>query len=409
MKNNKKYIIVSAVLASVILIFAVLLILYDRGYFDISFLKRPERADVTETETETGTETEEDTKDPDGTGAETDTEEEETADPSVFEDIRGMIPDAKDKKVSASESTYDKNTMTLYRLDKLELPDKAYYGDYMSRKRYIVTRDTVLRKITESTSMEIRRSVDVYMGMLVVSNGSDLSFYNGSGDLIYTYSGEEELIFAYERDKEDRALFILGDDYYYIDPGVMTLIRSEFVKADSRGFYYNYPTYFAKDAVKAKFWRYDDVAQRDENGIGSIYFDGGYVMVRNIKHEQDDEDRRVVEDMEIIVDEDGKEFSLPEGCVAKAYSDQRILVYNNGKYGFYAVKDAWIADTKYTYATPYYEGLAVVGSTMQKGVIDMEGNFVIPMSYSHISVCSGGIIVCWSEQTGYDVYIKTEK
>ena len=69
---------------------------------------------------------------------------------------------------------------------------------------------------------------------------------------------------------------------------------------------------------------------------------------------------------------------------------------------------AWITDVIYTYASPYNEGLAVVGDTNgRKAVIDMDGNFVIPFSYTEISVCSGGAFVCYSEKTGYDVYLKT--
>ena len=410
MKNVKKYIIVSAALAVVITVFAVLMIMYDKGIFDISFIKRTEPA---ASDTETGTEPEDGTKDTDaesGTdGTETETEPEETVSPTVFDELHEAIPATNGKVYIATEKTYDKDTMSLYRLDTLTLPRVNVTGDYMTRTRYTVTRNEVLRTITERQSSEMRRAADVYMGMLVISDGKSLSFYNGSGIIMYKYTGEEELVFAYERDKEDRPLFILGEEYYYIDPNAKTLVKSDFDKKDSRGLYYNYTSDFAKDAKAAKFWNHEPVAQRDEGAIGALYFDNGYVMVRDIKYERDDEeDGKVVEDMEIIVNEDGKEFPLPEGYSAKAYSDQRILVESKGRYGFYAVKGAWIADSIYSYATPYYEGLAVVGTLLQRGVIDLDGNFVIPMSYTHISVCSGGIIVCWSAQTGYEVYIKVE-
>ncbi|MBQ7700373.1 MAG: hypothetical protein IJT49_08545 [Clostridia bacterium] len=409
MKNVKKYIIVSAVLAFVMIVLAVLMVMYDKGVFDISFITRPEQTTAAQTETEPTTDPTTESTDPDSTDT-SETEAEETADQSVFDDLHEMIPAAGADFAGATEDVFDPDTMAIYRLDTLELPAYNVTGDYITRTRYVVSREKVLRSFTERQIAEMRRAADVYMGMLVISDGKSLTFYNGKGDQIFKYTGEEELIFAYERDKNDRPLFILGDEYYYIDPGVRTLIKSDFdKKTDSRGLYYNYPSDFAKDAKKASIRGYETVAQKDENGIGSLYFDSGYVMMRNIKHEQNDEDRKVVEDMEVLVNEDGKEFPLPEGYAAKAYSNQRILVSYKGKYGFYAVKGAWIVDSKYSYATPYYEGLAVVGTTAQKGVIDLEGNFVIPLSYSHISVCSGGIIVCWSMQTGYEVYVKAAK
>lgn len=409
MKNVKKYIIISAALALVMIVFAVLMIMYDKGIFDISFIKRSEPAS---TAAETSTEPDDDTTAESGMDGEETGEEtggEETVSPSVYDELHEAIPATNGKVYIATEKVYEKDTMSLYRLDTLALPRANVTGDYMTRTRYTVTRNNVLRTITEKQSQEMRRAADVYMGMLVISDGKSLSFYNGSGIIMYKYTGEEELIFAYERDKEDRPLFILGEEYYYIDANAKTLVKSDFDVKDSRELHYNYTSDFAKDAKKAKFWNHEPVAQRDENAIGALYFDSGYVMVRDIKYERDDEeDGKVVEDMEIIVDEDGKEFPLPEGCSAKAYSNQRILVEYKGKYGFYAVKGAWIADTEYNYATPYYEGLAVVGTLLQRGVIDLDGNFVIPMSYTHISVCSGGIIVCWSAQTGYEVYIKVE-
>ena len=408
MKNVKKYLIVSAVIISLITVLAVIMIMYDRGVFDISFIQRPEQTASSQTETEPDTDTAEVTNDPENTDT-SETEPEDTADLALFDELHEAIPAVSTGTVKATEDTYDKETMSLYRLD-MELPAHNITGDYITRTRYIVSRDKVLRSFTEKQLSEMRRAADVYMGMLVISDGKSLSFYNGSGTLIFKYTGEEELVFAYERDKEDRPLFILGEEYYYIDADLMTLVKSDFdKKSDSRGLYYNYPSSFAKDAKKAGIRGYETVAQKDEGAIGALYYDSGYVMMRNIKHEQNDEDRKVVEDMEVIVNDDGKEFPLPEGYAAKAYSDQRILVEYKGKYGFYAIKGAWIADSIYAYATPYYEGLAVVGTGTQRGVIDLDGNFVIPISYTHISVCSGGIIVCWSVQTGYEVYIKTEK
>ncbi|MBO4423154.1 MAG: WG repeat-containing protein [Clostridia bacterium] len=462
MKKVIKYIIISSALAILIIVFSVLMILYDLRLFDISFIKREDP--VTETQTEAVTTGPEDTGEETGAGTETedigtDTEPaEETSD--IYEKIHELIPAANGRILNATEDTYDRNTMTLYRLDNVTLPQSNASSGVKTRERYTVTKDGVLRTFTRTTLPEMRPAVDVYMGMFVVADGKKLSFYNGSGRLIYTYEGEKELVFAYERDKEDRPLFILDEKYWYIDEATSQLSESDFDVRDSRGLHYNYPSSFGKSdgqyvsyrsgdyhgvadadgrtvrtAIFEEGYNYSDglglisykgdacylneagkvaiddfeiVVQRDEGGIGSIYFDGGYVIVRKIIYNPIKR-TKVEEDMEVLIDTRGREYELPKGYNIVSYSDQRILVENNKKYGFYAVKGAWIADTVYTYATPYYEGLAVVGSNAAKGVIDLNGDFVIPMSYSYISVCSGGIIVCYSQQTGYEVYIKAEK
>ncbi len=361
-----------------------------------------------------------------------------------------------------SEEMYDPGSMKLLRLTSLSLPDSDDENDTVTKTKYIVTYKGNERSFASEDVTEKRRAVDVYMGMLVVSDKGTLSFYNGNGELLYVYSGEEELRFAYERDGEDRPQFILGGKYYYIDEDEKDLKPSGFDPRDGRGLAYNYPSYFGKAADQftvfrsgnmygikssdgAKFrnaiyqeaYNYSEglglvvykgdvcylnekgrvvienkvktedltlVGCRDEGGIGALYFDGGYVRMRKIYK---DIHSNVIEDKDILVDTAGNEFKLPTGCKFEAYSNRRILLTKNGLYGFYATKGAWIADTVYTYATPFYEGLAVVGNiTGRKGVIDLDGNFVIPLSYSHISVCSGGVIVCFSPDYGYDVFVK---
>ena len=211
MKNVRKYIIISAALAVVITVFAVLMIMYDKGVFDISFIKR---ADPVTSTAETETEPEEETTgesvtDTEGTDTSEETDSEETAAPSVFDELHETIPATNGKVYIATEKTYDKDTMSLYRLDTLTLPRLNVTGDNMTRTRYLVTRSDVLRSFTVKQVSEMRRAVDVYMGMLVVSDGTSLSFYNGSGIIMYKYTGEEELVFAYEHAQARR---VSGED-----------------------------------------------------------------------------------------------------------------------------------------------------------------------------------------------------
>ena len=475
MKKTNKYIVISIALAVVIVVFSVLLILYDKHVFDISFIKRPDETAAVETTAAVQTEPGETETEPPETGGDTAPEEStgaETEVPkSVFDELHEKYPAVKGEELSPTEKTYG-DGIALFRLDGFEAPEKEYLGDTFIKTEYRVSRTGEvqgLRVIKPVDTLAYRRSVDVYMGMIVVSDGKALSFYNGRGELLYKYEGEEQLTFAYERDSADRPLFRTGGAYYYIDEELHELVPSDFDERDSRGLHYNYPTDFGRsegeytvfrngdsygiqnaegvrkrNAIYEKGYNFSEglglvvyrgdayyfnedmdividgerrgiqmVDFKDENGVGSIYYDGGYVLARIIKYhplyEVNPERYNIVEeDAEVVIDKKGRVYELPEGCSAKAYSDQRILVENNGKYGFYAVKGAWIADTEYTYATPYHEGLAVVGKNNVKGVIDLDGNFVIPLSYGSISVCTGGVIVCYSKTTGYDIYIKTD-
>ena len=467
MKKTGKFIVVSVILAVIITAFSLLLIAYDKGLFDLSFIKRAENDDPvttsapqTEPEDTTAPETsgDTDTTVPDSDSVSEDTQP--TPTPGIFDEIHGKYGTVGVGDKEAAERTYDPENMTLYRLEGIDLPSEEFYFDLMSRQRYRVSESgeiSGLRVFTQYTSHEFRRAVDIYMGMIVVSDGKTLTFYDGKGSFLYKYEGEEELVFAYERDLSDRPLFILSEQYYYIDAETHELAESDYDARDSRGLYYNYPSDFGRfegqyrsfrsgnyhgimtaeektvrTAIFEEGYNYNDglglisykgdacymneagkvaiddfeiVVQRDEGGIGSIYFDGGYVMTRKIKYHPRN-DHVVEEDEDVLIDKKGREFELPVGYKAVSYSDQRVLVKKDGKYGFYAVKGAWTADAVYDHATPFYEGLAVVGIGDKKGVIDLDGNFVIPLSYQSISVCSGGITVCYSADTGYEIYIK---
>ena len=433
-------------------------VMYSEGVFD----KAPETA---ETQTEQHTEAPQTTEAP-----ETQTPITDPPDPNTT----GMLtPDEHERLISnygvmsdeykASEDIYDPDSMKILRIASLTLPDSDSETDIMTRKRYFTSYEGRERSFSVRETAELRRAVDVYMGMIVVSDRGSLSFYNGNGELLYVYSGEEELVFAYERDGEDRPLFTLEGKYYYIDEDEKDLKKSDYDARDNRGLYYNYPSYFGKtegqftvfrsgslygikkadgsklrNAIYEEAYNYSEglglviykgdvcymnekgkvvienkvklekmtpVGSRDENGIGGLYFDGGYVRIRKTYKDIHD---NVIDDIDVLIDTSGAEFPLPTGYNLVSYSNQRILLSKNGCYGFYATKGAWIADAIYNYATPYYEGLAVVGTGAKRGVIDLDGNFVIPLSYSHISVCSGGIIVCYSPEYGYDVFVKAK-
>lgn len=67
----------------------------------------------------------------------------------------------------------------------------------------------------------------------------------------------------------------------------------------------------------------------------------------------------------------------------------------------------WIAQPIYTEAAPFVEGLAVVGlENQQYGVIDTQGNIVVPFDFLHITNMSSGKMAAYSESTGWVIFQK---
>ena len=86
---------------------------------------------------------------------------------------------------SQSEALYDPGSMKLLRLTSISLPDSDDENDVMTKTKYIVTYKGNERSFAAEDLTENRRAVDVYMGMIVVSDKGSLSFYNGNGELLY--------------------------------------------------------------------------------------------------------------------------------------------------------------------------------------------------------------------------------
>ena len=262
------------------------------------------------------------------------------------------------------------------------------------------------------------------------------------------------LVLAYERDENGHPMLIYKDERYVISEGA--LVPAEYREIYFRGLCYDYPVefgmypgqyetfcsggkygvldsegkrvrsaiyemgynfseglgmviyegemyYLSEDMEVAVDSGYLPVADLDEGGIGGLYFEYGHVRVRKVSFYQG----AIREDVDVIIDSTGKEFDLPDGHELIALSCGRILVrdISSGKYGFYSLKGAWITDTVYNYASPYYEGLAAVEKNGRYGLIDMDGNYVIPPVYDSISAPSSGVIICRSG-SDWEMYVK---
>lgn len=477
MKQKTLNILITVFSVVIMCAFVVLAILYAEGYYDFSFIDRQTEPSYQTEPTEDTQSSAQTSQEPEQTEPEATLPGETTGEPVIpagedsfdYDSLHAQYPEYSGVG-KPTEDDYDASAQTLVRLTGLPKVSLLYSGMMNSYTDFIAKNDN-LRVFSVVMSRKNRPSVGLYMGYIIVTQGQTMTFYSGKGQLLLTYTmsaetetdGEEqtpefpEPIYAYERDKENRPLFLIGGEYYYIDAENGTFEKSDFDTSESRGVHYNYVSALGADpdqcyvytagslygikkpdgtrlrtAVYDKAYNYSegyglvvyegDMYYFNEKGkvtiegyypvgasysdsVGAIYYDGGWVRVRKISYSREN---TVVEDIDVLIDTAGNEFKLPEGYSLVSVSDQRILVKKGTKYGFYSLKGAWITDVIYTYATPYNEGLAVVGDTNgRKAVIDMDGNFVIPFSYTEISVCSGGAFVCYSEKTGYDVYLKT--
>ncbi|MGM9637048.1 MAG: WG repeat-containing protein [Eubacteriales bacterium] len=153
----------------------------------------------------------------------------------------------------------------------------------------------------------------------------------------------------------------------------------------------------------------DRYALPDTFGIESIGYQGydnGWLRLRVITYSQNNQTRgKVVKDTDRLVDYKGNPFEIPDGYTLEGYSDGVLLLQKDGKYGYYTIDHKWIAQPIYTYATPFIQGLAVVGYTDGTvGMIDTDGNIVLPFVFTTLSTPSSGIVVGFNEAVGYKVF-----
>ena len=140
--------------------------------------------------------------------------------------------------------------------------------------------------------------------------------------------------------------------------------------------------------------------------IGSAGFDNGYLRLRiRTTSMMSDSYGRLIQDKEFLIDTKGNKFPIPEGYTIAGYSEGIILLERNGLYGYYSIEGKWITQPIYSYARPFIQGLAVLGcedGTM--GMIDKEGNIVLPFAFSYVSDVSTGVIVTYCEGIGFETY-----
>jgi hypothetical protein len=143
--------------------------------------------------------------------------------------------------------------------------------------------------------------------------------------------------------------------------------------------------------------------------IGCAGYDSGWLRLRVVTTSHVVRNR-VVSDSYRLVNKRGTAFEIPDGYSLEGYSNGVLLLEKDGKYGFYTINKEWIAQPMFTYATPFIQGLAVVGfEDGTVGMIDTDGNIVLPFVFTSLSQLSSGVIVGYCEGVGYRTFYIVEK
>lgn len=145
-----------------------------------------------------------------------------------------------------------------------------------------------------------------------------------------------------------------------------------------------------------------------EESIGMFRFDHGLMRITRKLYDFYALDNMVIAE-DVLIYENGKIFAIPDGYTICGYSDGVILLKRGNRYGYMDYTGRWITGMEFTYAQPFYEGLAVVGyQSGRKAMIDTQGNTVLPAVFDYITNCSGGVIAVYELDRGWSIYNKTE-
>lgn len=144
-------------------------------------------------------------------------------------------------------------------------------------------------------------------------------------------------------------------------------------------------------------------SMNDERALGYYYFDEGLTRITRRRYQRG----KLISEYHTFIDREGNEFKTPDDYSVYSYSNGRILLEKDGHFGYMTSRGKWLGEPSYTYARPFFEGLAVVGEKDgKKGMIDRNGAYVIPPIFDEITDCSGGVITVYDKEMGWQVLNK---
>ncbi len=189
-----------------------------------------------------------------------------------------------------------------------------------------------------------------------------------------------------------------------------------FINVNGRRLFPTVKTYYRQDYLR---YVTDYLMPPITNGVESIgyfYFENGLCRVRrqtiDYYNWENRRNVRVIADEEILIRTDGSEYELPAGYKLEGYSDGMILLRSErtGLCGFIDCSGEWVVQPIFADGTPFIEGLATLTTPDGRvGMIDTDGNIVLPFTYDKISQVSGGRILAYRAENGWSVFRMMEK
>lgn len=301
------------------------------------------------------------------------------------------------------------------------------------------------------------------MGFIIAADENGRRALNAKGETI-VFPEETSMVFFGVRDAQNRPIFKdwRSDTLYAVEQDGTITETSYDERVDSRGVFFDYPSYYGvsddpdctvvssrsafgyrvhenksvptsytkayafsegygcatDDQNRLYFYNADGrlrigglasvmygVADGSrEDALGYFYFDEGLTRVIRRQYSRGE----LISEHETFVNRKGTEFRVPSDYTVAAYHCGRILVQKGEFSGYMTSRGKFICDPIYTYARPFFEGLAVVGEKDgKKGMMDRDGNMVIPMIFDEITDCSGGVICLYDETCGWQILNKT--
>ncbi len=408
-QNIKKYSALAGRIAIVLISLSLVgvLILWDMGYLEIPFLVRRKRQEEPKTEPQKETETIEIVQTDWGAIAKAALSEIYKAE--FVENFAGRITTAK----------YEKGINSLVKTPLLENFTDYALG-FLAEESGCILRASDLTRIPDSEGYSLTGKKDLQgravfqkkdSGAYFILNGDTLSFEEIAFDpqIIPLKEGQEntEII-------EENSLFgykgkhKVGRQYkpFTVDPQYTTAFpfRENFaIAADANG-----KITILNLLGQPVFTNFSLVLPdpSHEDAESFYYFD--YDVLRVIIATYD-ENGSLVSTRESAINSQGEEVVFPAGYSAVSYKEGFFVLTKDGNYGYYSYNGQWITSPIYDECSPFSEGIAVVKNKNGKyGLIDTQGNELLPCCLDQIESFSNGHTLAYSEGTGWFLLSKVE-
>lgn len=159
---------------------------------------------------------------------------------------------------------------------------------------------------------------------------------------------------------------------------------------------------------KKHYQTYDGGINNDYHDMGMYYYSNGHVMIRYCLLDAKTA-TKLIKSVNLIIDTVGKHNTVPGDYSLEGYSDGVMLVSKNGRYGYLNLDHSWVYHPVFDDARPFFQGLAVAHTDGGYGMIDTEGNTVLPFIFKYISDVSDGRVAAYSEENGWQIFTVVSK